>query len=905
MLKTGDHVIPPLLANENPTMIVPFPGALTAQLNKVGGKGQSLIRMTQLGLPVPPGFVLTVDFFQEWLDALKLTDQWKNFTHSQARDLKTHCDLLKREARTFSFSQSQKMAVEEALQPFPQDALFAVRSSSPAEDLEGSSFAGGYETVLGVTRGGILEAVRVAFSSSLDYRVLAYKNQHGFDIHDPRIAVVVQKQIDSTASGVAFSINPLTNDYDEAVFNANFGLGETVVAGTCTPDTIVVDKVAMRVREHILGAKEERIVLNRHGGTTTVAGQTGSEEFAVSDGHVLSLTRYIKTLEEVFQKPVDVEWALEGDQEYILQARPVTSYVPLPPAAVTPPGRPRKLYWDVSLSVQALEKPISIMGTSILKKLLTEWPRQLIGIEFVKRDIDHCLVLPADGRLYAVLSHFMHVFGKQGCLNLISVIDPLSAEALEDSDEELYKDHQLWLDFVGARVVPGVIKLIPRIVQARTFPDKAHQRAQKAIEEFKVQARKNARSKGPINVVASRVIGRGVETLARHVMPALAAGRISLERIKKTAEGVDEKYLKNLELAMPHNVTIEMGLSLYEMALQLPPDISGSDMQDQTLSPEFMEKWHNFLEDYGHRGPRELDIAAPRNRDESTLLFEQVQTLRKSSNRENNPIARYEKNRQLRQEACAEICKYLEKKDAQRLKRFKFLYKCWEQFGGYRETPKFCLIYAIDAFRTRLLEEAEKLVEDKRLQNVEQVFDLTLEDFEKRVPDKRVDLVELGEHNRRFADKLGKVPQLPALIDSRGRILRPKLTVQEEEGKVIGTPISAGVARGPIKVLHSADEKPLNYGDVLVARATDPGWTPLFVNASAVILEVGGLLQHGALVAREYGLPCVGGVTGATRIWEDGTMVEVDGSRGLITTLEEAGAGKLTSKPARANRTTP
>jgi rifampicin phosphotransferase len=159
----------------------------------------------------------------------------------------------------------------------------------------------------------------------------------------------------------------------------------------------------------------------------------------------------------------------------------------------------------------------------------------------------------------------------------------------------------------------------------------------------------------------------------------------------------------------------------------------------------------------------------------------------------------------------------------------------------------------------------------------------------KRVNNKKIDLVELGQHNRRYADKLASV-QLPALIDSRGRILRATKIEATEDGAVVGTPISSGIARGPIKVLHSADEKPLNYGDILVARATDPGWTPLFVNAAAVILEVGGLLQHGALVAREYGLPCVGGVTGATKLWEDGTIVEVDGSRGIIRVIDEADA---------------
>lgn len=869
-------------------MIVPFPGALTAQLNKVGGKGQSLIRMTQLGLPVPPGFVLTVDFFQDWLDSIKLAEEWKRFISADAKDLKNCCEALKLLAKQQTFSQQQQNAIDEAFVSFPNDAMFAVRSSSPAEDLEGSSFAGGYETVLGVKRANILEAVRTAFSSSMDFRVLAYKNQHGFDIHDPRIAVVVQKQIASTASGVAFSINPITNDYDEAVFNANFGLGESVVSGVCTPDTITVDKVAMRVRERLLGAKEERIMLNESGGTTTVSDNAVAGEFAIGDGHVLSLTRYIKTLEEVFRKPVDVEWALDGDVEYILQARPVTSYVQLPPSVVTPPGHPRKLYWDVSLAVQAFEKPISVMGTSVIRKLLADWPRSVVGIEFAGEDLNHSIVSVSDGRIYAVLSHLMGIVGKEKVKNVLTVMDPLAAGALEEIDLNTYTDHQVWLKLAPAKAGPKLLSMMPKILFARTFPEKALRETRVEIERFKVQVRKDAASKGTIQQIAQKVLLRGVHVMRDFVMPGVAAGRWSLERMKKCAEGANPEFIKNLELAMPNNITIEMGLALYDLAQQLPPDAGSSDIQDQTLSPEFMERWHDFIDKYGHRGPKELDIASKRNRDEATLLFDQVQTLLRSSNEENNPLARYEKNKALREEAYNEICKYLKQTDEKRLHRFQFLYRCWVVFGGYREMPKYCLIYAIDALRTRLIEEGQKLIAKKRLENIDQLFDLKLEDFEKKVGNKRIDLVELGEQNRRHADKLAAVPQLPTLIDSRGKILRPTKRSASEDGSVVGTPISNGIARGPIKVLHSADEKPLEFGDILVARATDPGWTPLFVNAAAVVLEVGGLLQHGALVAREYGLPCIGGVTGATKLWEDGTIVEVDGNRGTIKVIEEA-----------------
>jgi pyruvate,water dikinase len=177
------------------------------------------------------------------------------------------------------------------------------------------------------------------------------------------------------------------------------------------------------------------------------------------------------------------------------------------------------------------------------------------------------------------------------------------------------------------------------------------------------------------------------------------------------------------------------------------------------------------------------------------------------------------------------------------------------------------------------------LVAAKRLDAVEHVFDLTLAELDRALADTSLDLRALAKENRVFIDRLAKVPQLPVVIDSRGRIVRPAPS-KAGKGETIGLPVSSGVARGRVKVLHTPDEKPFLKGEILVARATDPGWTPLFVNAAAVVLEVGGLLQHGALVAREYGLPCVTGIIGATALWEDGTRIEVDGSTGVIRTLE-------------------
>ena len=246
-----------------------------------------------------------------------------------------------------------------------------MRSSSPEEDLVSASFAGGYETRLGVRPADLDDAVRHCFASSLAERVLVYKQEHGFDVLSPRIAVIVQQQIDSEVAGVWFSLNPLTNDYDEAVIDANWGLGESVVAGLVSPDHFIIDKVGRQVVDKKLGAKQVSIWQRPDGGTIERKGHR-SAELTLSDAQLGELTDAMCRIEELYGKPMDIEWACAGGRLHVLQARPITCYVPLPPEMVTKPGERRRLYVDAALSKgMTINAPISPMGLDWMKDNLS------------------------------------------------------------------------------------------------------------------------------------------------------------------------------------------------------------------------------------------------------------------------------------------------------------------------------------------------------------------------------------------------------------------------------------------------------------------------------------------------------------------------------------------------------
>jgi phosphohistidine swiveling domain-containing protein len=859
-------------------------GSEPAEVSKVGGKGQSLMLGSQAGLPVPPGFILSVDFFAPWLLKLKATSEWAVFADAEKDGLAGACASLKKMVPRLRFTKEQARELASAMEGHAAGTLFAVRSSSPEEDLEGASFAGGYETVLGVPAGRLGPAIRRAFSSCLDYRVALYKLRNGYRTGDAKIAVIVQEQIDSEVAGVGFSLNPLTNDYDEALLNANWGLGETVVSGVATPDTYVVDKVARKIKERRLGKKETSFWLGKNGGTREKKdGRSGS--FALTGAQVLELAGLIDSVERIYGKPIDIEWAYSRGKLYLLQARPITAFVPLPEEMLTAPGQRRRLYLDISMSLQGIDRPISVAGTDVFRTLVRKAGR-IAYLRDITGDMDGAIPWISPGRLYINLSNAFRLMGRDGFADSWGEFDPLAANAIRSVDEGAYRSRTGRLGLLPFGAIAIFPAIASQMLSARLDPARAHMRSRQRLRRFMREARELAGKEPSIARLADRLISALISDVFLNTAPLFVAGDRALAEMKKEAGAGSGSAFRRFDVALPNNMTTEMGLALHLAADCLPKGIGMEDIQrglaGKTLPGPFMSAWNRFLDEYGFRGPMEIDIAAPRYRDDQRLLIGILLAMRAGS----HPEEMFARGRKERREAYERMHGEILRKSRSRAASFQRNFVIFETFAGYRESHKYYAAFVIGLLRERALAAARRLHHDGRLSSEEQVFDLTFGEMDRAGRDPAFDLRGRAKENRKAIDRLARIRRFPSVIDSRGRIIRPPMP-PAREGEVAGIPISPGIARGRIKVLHSPDEKPFLQGEVLVARATDPGWTPLFVNASAVILEIGGELQHGALVAREYGLPCVTGVEKATTIWKDGTMVEVDGSRGIIRPVKK------------------
>ncbi len=885
---------------EEPTLIFPFNGSPIPTLAEVGGKGLSLMRMTQAGLPVPPGFILSVAFFEPWLVSLQSIPEWATVqtTIQKKEDLTVSTNALKAACANLALTSEQEGQLTEALQVLLPGSFFAVRSSSPEEDLEGASFAGGYKSTLGVTKETMLDAIRASFASAFDARVFVYKQQHGFAVDQPRIAVVVQQQIASESAGVGFSLNPLNNDYDEAVIDANWGLGESVVSGLVSPDHFVVDKVAKEVVEKELGSKGKVVYLSAQGGIEARPG-SNSGEFCLTDQQIFAITDLLIQTEDLYQQPTDIEWAYADGILYMLQARPITAYVPLPPEMMTQPGERRILYMDAGLTEGVtINRPISPLTLDWMFGSLGMWVALFVGPVDLKAggEPSKSLVFGTGGRFYMNLSQALTITSPKMIAREFEAIDVLLSELFANIDEERYKAKTkikpLRWGFILAhipRALWAVRHFVSKTISAFIRPEEFHRYFKRVIENAVHELQTTNYDKLSLRELITKLDAELTPVISKAALPPIVPFFYYIWRLDNlfsdgTAE--DNQLLESLKFGFAGNEAVDIGIQLYRMSKMLSPadfadlDQLSQQVEDRLLPPDFLAAWDNFVADYGMRGPGELELANSRYGDDPKLALEQMSYMVDS---DIDPEQMQKEHVADRQAAYEQL---LDKFKGRKLQQLKRVYKILDLLGPTRDTPKYLWVLDNGIVRRRVLQEGRIFVEKGRLDSPEDIFWLTLDEIDAANVDPDFDLRQARDDKKPLYHKLDQVLAFPHMIDSRGRIGVVEMP-KGEPNTLTGLGISRGVATGRVKVLHTPRQKPIEKGDVLVAYTTDPGWTPLFINAEAVILEVGGMLQHGGVVAREYGKPCVAGIQGITTTLQDGQHVEVDGTSGIVRILEK------------------
>jgi rifampicin phosphotransferase len=848
------------------------------QVALAGGKGAHLGELSRIeGIRVPPGFCVTTDAFRRVMAQVPSIDarldQLSRVRPEDREAIRVLGAEVRRGLEEAAMPGDLETAIAGSLARLGEQAAYAVRSSATAEDLPTASFAGQQDTYLNVVgRAPILKHISRCWASLFTERVITYRLWRGLDHRDLDMAVVVQQMVFPRAAGVLFTADPVTGNRKVASVDASFGLGEGLVSGLVNPDVYKV-----RDREVVARTvSTKRIAVH-----ASPAGRTEEhgieperrERPALTDAQVVALVQLGKRIEAHFGYPQDVEWCLTDDGFRIVQSRPITTLFPIPAA-----------------SDQANHVYVSVGH----QQMMTDAMRPL-GLSFWQLTAARPM-FDAGGRLFVdVTPELRSPTMRAGLVKGLGRADPLTGDALQTIVDRDFIP-TLPDDAPGkppAGGAPAPIQTDPAI------PAELIERSRASIAKLKREIQTKS---GPALL---DFILADIEELKR-ILFAPRSRQVIMAGMEATwwlaehlQEWLGEKdAVDTLTQSVPNNVTSEMGLALLDVAdvIRPHPDVVAflQDVEDESFLDalptlvgglDAREALKAFLDKYGMRCVGEIDITKPRWSERPTTLLPMI--LGNVKNFE--PGAgerRFEQGSQRAWEKEQELLTRLRASpDGEcRAAEVKRMIDRLRTFIGYREYPKYGMVSRYFVYKQALLEEAERLVQTHVLSEPEDIFYLTFQELHDVVRTHQVDDQLVSERKHVFRSYETLTP--PRVLTSDGEVITG--TYRREDlpsGALVGLPVSAGIIEGRARVVLDMAEADLDPGDILVTAYTDPSWTPLFVAIKGLVTEVGGLMTHGAVIAREYGLPAVVGVEHATRFIHDGQRIRVHGTGGYVEIL--------------------
>ncbi len=822
------------------------------QVAVVGGKGAHLGELSRIeGIRVPPGFCVTTDAFRRIVgEAPSIVDRLDRLSRLDADDreaIRTLSAEIRQTLEGTAIPDDLAAAITRAL---AEDAAYAVRSSATAEDLPTASFAGQQDTYLNVVGpAAILQHVSRCWASLFTERAVTYRLRNGFDHRKVHMAVVVQQMVFPHAAGILFTADPVTSNRKVASVEAVFGLGETLVSGLVNADLY-------KVRDGEVVTKPER-----------------QEQSALTDAQVIRLVQLGRRIEAHFGRPQDIEWCLVDDDFQIVQSRPITTLFPIPARG----DGENHVYVSVGHQ-QMMTDPMKPLGLSLFQ--LTARPP----------------MYEAGGRLFVDVTKILASPSSRANFLALAQSDPLIGDALQSIVDRGDFIPSLPGDVPAGpppAAAPAPIETDPAIVTELIA------RTQASI----ATAKRDIRTKSGSALLD--FILEDIQELRQVLfdprshqvfMSAMDAAGWLNEQLQAWLG--EKNAADTLTQSVPHNVTSEMGLALLDVADAIRPYPEVVAFLQQVEDDDFLDELatlaggrdardaiRGFLENYGMRCVGEIDITRPRWSERPTTLVPLI--LGNIKNFE--PGAgerRFEQGRQEAWEFEQEILKRLrtlpdsEHKAEETKRKIDRI----RTFIGYREYPKYGIISRYFVYKQALLEEAERLVGAGVLRATDDIFYLTLQELRDVVRTHHVDAALISQ--RRDAFRVNQSLTPPRVLTSEGEIITGSYRRDDlPAGALIGLAVSAGTIEGRARVILDMADAEVEPGDILVTAYTDPSWSPLFVAVTGLVTEVGGLMTHGAVIAREYGLPAVVGVERATELIRDGQRIRVHGTDGYVEIL--------------------
>jgi len=830
--------------------IRPLADLSAADVPVAGGKGANLGELIRAGFPVPDGFVISTGAYAVAAEAAGVAPDSPASARVRLIASPVPAGIAE--------------AVREAYRALGSPPV-AVRSSATAEDLPEASFAGQQDTILGTSgEEALIDAVRRCWASLWNERAVAYRETHGVDRQGLRLAVVVQRMVDAQSAGVLFTADPITGRRRRAVIDAVRGLGEQLVSGAVNPDHFVVDP-------------RSGTIIERRGDVLT-------------DEHLRELAALGARVETHFGRPQDIEWAIAKDGKlWLVQSRDITTLYPLP-ANAPDPDSDLRVYFSANVA-QGVLGPLTPMGLQTFKLIGSAFAK-VFGMAVDDAAAGPPLTVEAGMRLFIDMTPVLRdAFGRELPGRVMGAMEFRSQAIFA----KLLEDPRLAPRGSASRSRLIVLRKVlhtgapQTAVRAVLRPDAMRVRLLRevdlAIAAVRIPAAPAERLDAYERLVLEllpRLFPRLFGLVAPGMLSYALAGRLLGRRARP-----DE--MQTVLRGLAHNPTTEMDLELWQVARRAREDPASrsalatrspaqlsADYRAGALPENLQRDMSAFLARYGHRAIAEIDLGLPRWSEDPAHLLGAISNYQRLDDAALAPDAQFARGAR---EAEAMSATLVSRVHGPGRLLVRFLLRRVRLLGGLREQPKFQIMRIFAIARAMIAPVGASLAELGLLNGAEDIFFLTLPEARRAVAGEDL-RGTVAERRATYRRELAR-RRIPRVLLSDGTDAETVLPAAAD-GAIRGTPASPGVARGVARVIRSPAGARLEPGEVLVAPSTDPGWTPLFLTASALVMEMGGMMSHGAVVAREYGIPAVVGVPDATGRIASGARVVVDGSAGTV-----------------------
>ena len=893
-----------------------------------GGKAANLGVLVRGGLPVPPGFCILTGAYRGFLAANSIQPEIERIlagANPAGRNASAALDGLESASaairalflggRVPDSIEAEIRAAYQALDSRGAPPV-AVRSSATAEDLPELSFAGQQDTYLNIIGPeSLLQAVVECWASLWTARAIGYRMRNGIPNEGLALAVVVQRMIPSESSGVLFTANPLTGNREETVIDATFGLGEALVSGKVEPDHFVVRTADGVILSRMMGKKALRIIPKDGGGTETAESEAGALQ-ALRDEQVVELVRLGQRARALFADPQDIEWALCGGEFSLLQSRPITSLYPIPEEV---PAGTLKAYLSFA-AVQGMLDPLTPLGRDSLMEIFATGAG-LFGVRVTEES--QTALYAAGERLWVNITALLkNPVGRRIVPVVLGQVEPSVRQAvlLIRDDPRLQPGRSgigLRTGFQLARfLVPMGANLLLNMIAPRRRREYIVANGERLLVEMETQcAAITGDRRQKLAAQIDLQPGMAAVDLPRTLIlfvSGVAAGVASWNILNILARKALEDPAARAEVqdlvlqvtrGMPNNPTTEMDLALWEMARNIRRDpesrraIQGAGAEDLTaryragtLPAVAMQTVARFLEKYGGRGLGEIDLGRTRWAEDPTHVFEMLVNFLQIEDEARAPDAVFARGAESAAVAIDQLAAAVRKTRGGWIKArlVRFFAGRARQLMGSRESPKFFAVRMMYKIHRELLKTGREFAAAGELDAADDLFYLTIAEIKAFAAKDTKDWRGLIADRRRAYQRELQRRQIPRLLLSDGRAFYEGIgAADDSDDRITGSPVSPGRAEGRVRVVLDPRLARLQPGEILVCPGTDPSWTPLFLSAGALVMEVGGMMTHGSVVAREYGIPAVVGVHNATTRLKTGQRVRVDGSNGVVEILAE------------------